>query len=99
MKKIIVFAMASILTLSACGKKADENKGDDAKAEAAAEAPADAKAEAPKMDCSGVTVDSIKALAKFEDKDGKKLITEDSYVEMLGKLPCCTVDDKLELNK
>ncbi len=100
MKKIIVFAMASILTLSACGKKTDENKGDDAKAEAAAEAPADAKAEAPKMDCSGVTVDSIKALAKFEDKDGKKYITADSYVEILSKYPCCQIDEeKLELNK
>ena len=41
MKKYLVFAMASILALSACGKKADNAKSD-AKAEAAAEAPADA---------------------------------------------------------
>ncbi len=97
MKKLFVFALASLLALSACGKKADETKADEAKAEA--EAPAEAKAEAPKMDCSGVNADSIKALAKFEDKDGKKLITEDSYVEMLNKLACCQVDEKLELNK
>ena len=101
MKKLFLLALISLFVLGACGKKADDTAPkDDAKADTAADAKADdAKAEAPKMDCSGVTVDSIKALAKFEDKDGKKLITEDSYVEILNKLPCCNVDEKLELNK
>ena len=92
MKKLFVCALASLLALSACGKKADENKADEAKTEA--------KAEAPKMDCSGVNVDAIKALAKFEDKNGKKYFTADSYVEILSKYPCCQIDaEKLELNK
>ena len=105
MKKLFLLALISLFVLGACGKKADDTaKNDDTKADAAADvkadAAADAKAEAPKMDCSGVNVDSIKALAKFEDKDGNKVITEDSYVDILNKLPCCTVDmAKLELNK
>jgi len=43
MKKLFIFALASLLTLSACGKKADENKADEAKAEVAADAKADEK--------------------------------------------------------
>ena len=96
MKKLFVLALASLFTLSACGKKADEPKPDEAKPEAAAEA----KAEAPKMDCSGVNLDAIKALAKFEDKNGRNYFTADSYVEILSKYPCCQIDEeKLELNK
>ncbi|GEM_PF-6935534 len=81
MKKYLVFAMASILALSACGKKADDAKSDDAKAEAAAEAPADAakpafadakdieKAEARKLiDGVELTRDGLNSILK---EDGK----------------------------
>ena len=93
MKKTLIGTIAALMLLNFAGCKKDEAPKADADAPKA-------EADAPKDYCSTVTVDSLKALAKIEDKNGKQVITADSYAEILDSLKCCKIDEKsFTLNK
>ncbi|MBO4351407.1 MAG: HEAT repeat domain-containing protein, partial [Proteobacteria bacterium] len=93
MKKLSLSLLAALMLFNFASCKKDEAP------KAEEEAPK-AEAEAPKDFCSTVTVDSLKALAKLEDKNGKQVITTDSYAEILDSLKCCKIDEKsFTLNK
>lgn len=85
-KKIILIAMATALTgatFTACGKKTDDVAGGNAVAQAG---------NAPTIDCSAVTEESLIASVKGATA------TEDESIAIFEALQCCKIDDKLERN-
>lgn len=85
-KKIILIAMATALTgatFTACGKKTDDVADGSAVAQAG---------NAPTIDCSAVTEESLIASVKGATA------TEDESIAIFEALQCCKIDDKLERN-
>ena len=85
-KKIILIAMATALTgatFTACGKKTDDVADGNAVAQAG---------NAPTIDCSAVTEESLIASVKGATA------TEDESIAIFEALQCCKIDDKLERN-